>query len=116
MARLSLQVKNVASLVLAAGASVAFGFASRRFDSPGKPWLALATAGLACLLCQLGLIFVESKEEEELSLLRSRRMAALQHEIDEAQKLTNRIQKEIDSGTIVEVAKWTAYRRRRDGE
>lgn len=116
MARLSLQVKNVASLVLAAGASVAFSFASRRFDSLGKPWVAAAVIGILFLFCQLGLIFLESKEEEELSLLRKQRMAAVQRVIDEDEKLSVRIQAELASGSIDEVKKWTAYRRSRDGK
>jgi hypothetical protein len=117
MARLSLQVKNIASLLLATGASVAWGLASRRFfDTPVKPWAAFALTGTALLACQLALIFVESKEEEELSLIRRQRLAALQHLIDENEKLSTRIQSEMVTGSIVEVRKWTAYRRRRDAK
>jgi hypothetical protein len=117
LARVSLQVKNIASLILATAASVCWGIAAKRFfDTPAKPWAVLAAAGLVCLGCQLGLIFVESKEEEELSLVRRQRMAAVQQSIEENEKLSTRIQKEMESGNIVEVRKRTAYRRSRDGK
>jgi len=71
MPRITLQIKNVASLVLASAASVSWGIAARRFfDIPQKPWLIAALCGTAFLGGQLFLIFVESKEEEELSLIR----------------------------------------------
>jgi hypothetical protein len=117
MARLSLQIKNVASLFLATGASVAWGVASKRFfDTPPKPALTFAAAGTLLLSGQLALLFVESKEEEELSLVRKRRLAAVQQSIKEDERLSIRIQKEINSGNIDAVRKWTAYRRSRDGK
>jgi hypothetical protein len=54
-------------------ASIAWGFASRRFDSPGKNWLPPAILGSALLLGQLLLLFIESKEECELADFRRRR-------------------------------------------
>jgi len=114
MARLSLQVKNIASLVLAAGASIAFGFASRRFDSPGKPWLASASAGALLLLCQLCLIFVESKEEEELSLLRAHRLDRSRHAAEERARTSLRIQREIDHGTVELAEQWRRFREKID--
>jgi len=117
MARLSLQIKNVASLVLATGASVAWGVASKRFfDTPPRPAVAFAVTGTFLLLAQLGLLFIESKEEEELSLVRKQRLAAVQQSIEENERLSSRIQREMDSGNIDAVRKWTAYRRSRDGK
>ena len=111
MARISLQIKNVASLVLASGASVAWGvFARRFFDTPPKPSAPFAIAGTVLLLLQLGLIFVESKEEEELSLIRRQRMTLTQQSIDESEKLSERIQKEIESGDPESVRKWKALK------
>ena len=116
MARLSLQVKNVASLLLAATASVAFGFASRRFDSPGRPWLLSAVLGILCLAAQLALIFVESKEEEELSLLRKHRLDRSRHAAQEEARITLRIQREIDHGTVEQAEQWRRFREKSDEE
>lgn len=111
MARLSLQIKNVASLLLAAAASVAWSIASRRlFDTPTRPWIPFALAGALFLTCQLGLIFVESKEEEELSLSRRQRMARIQQASLEQEKLSERTQHEIDVGSVAVAAEWSAYR------
>ena len=117
MARPSLQIKNVASLLLATGASVFWGVAAKRFfDLPPKPAAGFAGVGLVLLLCQLGLIFIESKEEEELSLIRKQRLARGQQSIDEDEKLSLRIQSEMASGTIVEAKKWIALREKRNGK
>ncbi len=117
MARLSLQVKNVASLLLATGASIAWGVAAKRFfDSPGKPWIAFGIAGAVLLGCQLSLIFVESKEEEELSLFRRERMAGVEQTINESRKLSERIQLEIEGGNLESLQKWEAHRRRHHGK
>jgi hypothetical protein len=91
MARVTLQVMNVASLILAAGASVALSFASRRFDNPAKRWIPSAAIGCFFLLCQLGLIFIESKEEEELSLVRTQRLPRTRQAILVREKATERI-------------------------
>lgn len=112
MARVSLQIKNGASLVLAAGASTFWGvFAKRFFDTPAKPAGAFAAVGALLLACQFALIFVESKEEEELSLFREERMTALRHFIQESEKLSDQIQKEIKSGNLESAERWTAFRR-----
>ena len=82
MAKPSLQVKNISSLLLATGASIASGLASRRFFDPHPAgWRTPAVVFVLCLGSQLALVFVESKEEEELSLDRKRRMgcSAAQH-------------------------------------
>jgi hypothetical protein len=115
MARVTLQVKNVASLVLAAGASAAFGFASRRFDNPAKPRLPAATLGVLLLSAQLALIFVESREEEELSLFRRHRMAGLRQQIEEEEAISEQIQAHTKAGNIEVVEKWAALRRRKHG-
>lgn len=82
MAKPSLQVKNIASLLLAAGASIAAGLASRRFFDPHPTgWVVPTIVFVLCLSSQLALVFVESKEEEELSLSRKRRMEAERHRI-----------------------------------
>ena len=82
MAKPSLQVKNIASLLLAAGASIASGLASRRFFDPHPTeWIVPTMVFVLCLGSQLALVFVESKEEGELSLNRKRRMEAERHRI-----------------------------------
>jgi hypothetical protein len=112
MARVSLQVKNIGSLILATAASTAWSVAAKRFfDTPRKPAGAFALAGAILLLFQLALIFVESKEEEELSLVRRQRMATLQQSIEEDRKLSNRIQLEMDFGDLQTLKDWTEYRR-----
>lgn len=111
MARPALQFKNVASLVLALATSVFAGIASRRFDSQGKSWLLPAGLGAFTFLCQLGLIFVESKEEEELSLTRKGRMASERQFLDENEQLSKLIQSEIQAGNLESAEKWAAYRR-----
>jgi len=116
-------MKNVTSMVLATTASIAWGFASRRFDSPGKQWAPAAVIGIVLLSAQLGLLFVESKEEEELSSLRKQRDAELervraeqQRLDDERKKISNRIQTEIDSGNMKLAEEWTEFRRRHHGK
>ena len=113
MARLSLQLKNVATLVLSLGTSIAFGVAAKRlFDTPQKPWRLFAFIGFAFLIAQIALLlFVESKEEEELSLFREERMAAIQRSIDESNHLSARIQQEMQSGNAESAEKWVVFRR-----
>ena len=117
MARLSLQVKNIASLILATGASISWGVAAKRlFDTPSKPWAGFASAGVTLLACQLGLIFVESKEEEELSLVRRERLETLEQSIEEKNKLSEQIQRQIEAGDLDSAERWEAYRRRHHGK
>ena len=113
MARLSLQVRNIASLFLALGTSVASGVAAKRFfDAPRRPWGWLAVGAALFFLCQIGLLlFVESKEEEELSLFRTERLDQMRHTIEEREKITQRIQREIESGDVESAAKWHKFRK-----
>ncbi len=113
MAKISLQIKGVASIVITTAASVSWGIAGRRFDSQTKSWGVPAGLGVMFLAIQIGLLFIESKEEEELSLIRTRRLAVERHAIVEREKLSQRIQHEIDFGNPELVEKWDAIRRER---
>jgi hypothetical protein len=115
MARVSLQIKNVASVLLAAAASASSGITVKMYLDH-KSWAVPAVCLAGALSCQLGLIFVESKEEEELSLIRQQRMAALRAGIAENEALTNRIRREIESGDPEVAAKWIKFRRDKDGK
>ncbi len=118
MARLSLQVKNVATLVFSLGTSVFTGVAAKRyFDSPPKPWGWLAAAGFFFLLCQvILLLFIESKEEEELSLLRTARLDRTRALSEERRRLGARIQLEIETGSPDTIREWHALREKLYGE
>ncbi len=111
MAKVTLQVKSIASLIIATAASISWGIAGRRFDGHTQSWPTPAVIGTMALLLQAGLIFVESKEEEELSLTRKGRLASEQQSIAENEKLSTRIQSEIESGNPESAEKWVAFRR-----
>ena len=112
MVRVSLQIKNVAYVVLSVGASISWSVWSRRFfDSPPKPAGPFFAVGLVLLTFQIALIFVESKEEEELSLIREQRMAPLRHYIVESEKVSDQIQRDIKAGNLESAKEWTAFRR-----
>jgi hypothetical protein len=118
MAKLSLQVKNVATLVLSLGTSVFTGVAAKRFfDTPAKPWGWLAAAGVLFLLCQAVLLHaIESKEEEELSLLRTARLDRTRALTEERRRLGARIQLEIDTGSPESIREWHSLRENLYGE
>jgi hypothetical protein len=113
MARVSLQVKNIASLVLAAAASLSSAIAVRKFFEHGQ-WGAPAGCLALFLALQLCLIFIESKEEEELSLLRQHRLDRSRHAAEERARITLRIQREIDHGTVEVAEQWRRFRERDD--
>jgi hypothetical protein len=113
VARVSLQIKNVASILLAATASACSGITVRELmDSrPSRWWIPAGGLALA-LACQIALIFVESKEEEELSLLRTQRLDRTQHIIDANRALSVILNKEIEAGNYDSVEKWIEVRRK----
>jgi len=113
MARISLQFKNVASLMLAAASSISSAVSVRKFFEHGE-WGIPAGCLAMSLGLQLGLIFVESKEEEELSLLRKQRLDSIRHAMEEREKITLRIQKEIESGTVESAEQWRGFREKMD--
>jgi len=113
MARVSLQVKNIASLVLAAAASVASAVTVRRFFERGN-WFVPAACLAVFLALQLCLIFVESKEEEELSLLRQYRMDRSRHLIEENKMISIQIRRSIKAGDHEIARKWDEFRRQRN--
>jgi hypothetical protein len=118
MAKLSLQIKNVATLVLSLGTSVFTGVAAKRFfDTPAKPWGWLAAIGLLFLVSQaILLLAIESKEEEELSLLRTDRLNRIRHTTAERERFTLRIQQEIERGTPESLREWQQLRETHLGE
>ena len=109
MPRITLQIKNVATLLLSATASISAAISVRKFFEHGL-WFIPATCLTLALACQIALLFVESKEEEELSLLRKQRLDRTRHAIAERDKITQRIQHEIEFGTAASAAKWKKYR------
>lgn len=111
MARISLQIKNVGSLLLAAGASISSAVSVRRFFEHGN-WTVPAGFLVVFLGCQLALLFVESKEEEELSLLRTQRLDRSRHAIAENERLSQQIQQCIESGDLEAALKWQKTRRK----
>ncbi|ADV84642.1 hypothetical protein [Terriglobus saanensis] len=116
MARVALQVKNIASLVLATIASGASGLAVHWFfDAAGKPWGVPATVLVICLGGQLALIFVESKEEEELSLGRTKRIELGKRSIELDQKIATKMQEAIDSGHLDQVLELDELRKKING-
>jgi len=115
MARVSLQVKNVASILLAAAASASSGITVKMYLDH-KSWSVPAVCLAVALSCQLGLIFVESKEEEELSLLRRERLAVIRRSFEENEEISARIRQEIRSGSPKAAADWEEFRRKRHGK
>ncbi|WP_263373286.1 hypothetical protein [Granulicella aggregans] len=115
MARVSLQIKNVTSILLAAAASASSGITVKMYLDH-KSWAFPAVCLAVALSCQLGLIFVESKEEEELSLTRKQRLEAVKAEIAEDRALTVRIQHEIEVGDPEAAARWIRFRKDKDGK
>jgi hypothetical protein len=111
VAKITLQLKGVASIVITTAASVSWGIAGRRFDSQAKSWALPASFGLLFLAVQVGLLFIESKEEEELSLSRTKRLAIDRHSIMEREKLSKRIQHEIEFGNPESAKNWESFRR-----
>ncbi len=81
---------------------------------PGYWWIPAAGLVLA-IACQVALIFVESKEEEELSLLRTQRLERSRHIIEEGRTLSLAIQKEIEAGNYGAAEKWIEVRRKLNG-
>ncbi len=112
MARVALQVKNIAAMVLATGGSLAWSFASRRFDAVGKSWIPAAIVGTLCLGCQLALLFVESKEEQELSLFRQHQMIPVREMLE----VSSKIVEEIKAGNVESAQKLIAIRRDQYGK
>jgi hypothetical protein len=78
---------------------------------PSRWWI--PAAGLAsALACQIALIFVESKEEQELSLLRTQRLDRTQHIIDANRALSIILNREIAAGNYDSIEKWIEVRRK----
>jgi len=70
----------------------------------------------ACFfLCQVVLvIFIESKEEEELSLLRTQRLARSRHAIEENEMISLEIRKNIELGDHEAARHWDNFRRQKN--
>lgn len=109
MAKPSLQLKSVASLLLTTAAGIASGVAAERgFATPQKPgWQFPAAVLVLCVLLQLALVFVASAEEVELSSFRdqAKRLADLEHE-----RQTQLRQQQIDSNKAIAVEKMKAIK------
>lgn len=117
MARVTSQVKSTISLLASVGGSICWGTGAKRFfDTPQKSWVPFAVTGVILLIFQIGLIFVESREDEEFSLARRQRMAALGQSIEEAEQVSTRIQLEIKSGNLESAQKWAAFRKDQHGK
>ncbi len=103
--------------------SVAFGFASRRFDQASGKWIASACIGVLFFLIQLGLVFVKSKEDMELAefkRIQSAKNMNTATRIENRNKLANaaaeRAMMEIDSGNLEQALKWSEFERSHHGE
>ncbi len=65
----------------------------------------------ACLLCQLGLVFVESKEEEELSLRRQGRMDAERQQMQINATLASKMDEALQANDLDQYTSLKALRR-----
>lgn len=110
MTRISLQIKSIASILVTATAGVSSGICVKKFQEGGA-WQLPAIVFALALLTQISLVFIESKEEEELSLLRKLRTDRSQHLIDENRKISLQIQKETEAGNHESVQKWNEVRK-----
>jgi hypothetical protein len=122
LARITSQIKGVASLLLATSASICFGFASRRWDNAGGHWAPFAIGGFGCLLGQLALLFLESREEAFFSLHRRLEDLKVQESISETENRVAElkaasvaIQGMLRSGKLEEAEKTDAVRRNLHG-
>jgi cyanate permease len=110
VAPVSLQVKNIFALLLTASASIASAVTVRRFAEHGT-WKVPAASLVFFLICQILLIFIPSKEEEDSALFRKERLDRTRHMIQEREAITLRIQKEIESGRIQSAMRWHEFRK-----
>lgn len=123
MARISSQMKGFFSLTCAAVASVAFGFASRRYDQPTGKWGIPAFIGGAFFVGQAVLVFIGSKEEAELAEYKRLQFAQMERdasEIENSTKIANaaadRALLEIQSGNLGEAQRWSDFGRKHHGQ
>jgi hypothetical protein len=123
MARISNQMKGFFSLICAAFASVAFGFASRRFDQPAGKWGLPACIGAIFFIGQVILVFIGSKEEAELAeykRIQSAQMESDATEIENRTKIANaateRALLEIQSGNLGGAQRWSDFGRKHHGQ
>lgn len=110
MARLSLQLKNALVLIFSASTSIFAGASVRDFYE-GSPFWRPAVIASLFVLCQLVLILVPSKEEEELALFREARMNKTRQRQREEEEVSNRIVEQIRSGNFESVERWQVIRK-----
>jgi hypothetical protein len=110
VARITLQIKNVASLLLATVASASSGIAVKRYFENTNNWYVPALCLALALGAQLALVFVESKEEEELSLIRKQRIEVIKNDTLVAAAVAAQMEKEIKAGNHEGVTAWLAIK------
>jgi hypothetical protein len=97
---MTLQVKSVLTVILTAIVGLVSAWVSRAITRNGSV-LIPAVFLTAAVLCQIALvIFVHSKEEEELDLAREMRMARGRQALAESEQMSTRIQREVKNGKI----------------
>jgi len=97
---MTLQIKNALTIVFSAVIGLSSGWLVRAaYEKTGiwKPFLALLLGLGAQVFVSL---FIHSKEEEELELIRQMRLAKNKQRILEAEELSNRIMLEIKEGRL----------------
>jgi hypothetical protein len=96
---MSLQLKNVLVIIFSVGISGTTGWLVRAVYDKGNYALPLILL-VGFSLLQIGLIFIRSNEEEELRLYRELGLSKVRQKIKESEILSNRIQKEFESGDL----------------
>jgi hypothetical protein len=109
VARITLQIKNVASILLAAVASASSGITVKKYFDHAN-WYIPAVCLAVALCSQLALIFVESKEEEELSLIRKQRIKGIEQATVIEAAIAEQMEKEIKAGNHERVTAWLAIK------
>jgi uncharacterized membrane protein YfcA len=109
MSRLSLQFKNVLTLIFSVLISAFVGASVRSFYQGSTLWIPLIAA-LSLVLCQIILMLVPSKEEEELAFFRELRMNKARQRQREEEEVSNTIVNQIQNGDLRSVEKWHAIR------
>jgi uncharacterized membrane protein YfcA len=109
MSRLSLQFKNVLTLIFSALISAFIGASVRSFYQGSTLWVPL-TAALFLVLCQIILVLVPSKEEEELAVFREARINRARQRQREEEEVSNTIVNQIQNGDLRSVEKWHVIR------
>jgi uncharacterized membrane protein YcjF (UPF0283 family) len=97
---MNLQVKNALTIVFSAAIGLSSGWLVRAAYEKTSIWKPLLALLLAVGVQIFVSLFVRSKEEEELELIREMRLSKNRQRVLEAEQLSARIQLEIKEGRL----------------